>query len=150
MALECENDTKINFEPSSFRNMNARTANGGGSTSGQADFFLIGNTKKTYANQLRRQNVIRNKALQNIVDKLAFLRMNICRYNHDTNLINLIGYVQDTDVAINTPNMQGWRGVSLEQQNLPYPNILKTFMKNINDGTNHKGILVDLTSSTLV
>ena len=109
MALECENDTKINFEPSSFRNMNARTANEGGSTS--------------------------------------FLRMNICR---DTNLINLIGYVQDTDVAINTPNMQGWRGVSLEQQNLPYSNILKTFMKNINDGTNHKGILVDLASSTLV
>ena len=158
MSVTCDDDTKISLNPSSFRYMNVRTLNvnpwvgSGGSTGFQADWFMIGNSSHSYANQLTRHKVIRNKALQNIVDKNIFFRMNMCRYNHGTNLSNIVGYFQDTDTLINAPGMQGWRGVPLNKTPTttygpPFPS--RIYLKNISDSGVHKGILLDISNATI-
>lgn len=157
MSLQVQEDAKIHLNPSSFRHLNVRTPNlnldnvgSGGSTGFQADWFMLGKSAASYQNQLKKAGVIQNNTIQNIVDKDIFFRMNMCRYNHGTNLSNALGYFQDTETLVNTPNMQGWRGVALgssPQRYIPPPS--RIFVKNIKNGETHRGILIDISNATL-
>ena len=42
--------------------------------------------------------------------------MHMCRYNESANVGTLRGYIQATDTALNSPELQGWRLVFLQNE----------------------------------
>ena len=76
---------------------------------------------------------------------MLLLRMNVSRYNHGSNLMNVVGYVADTEESINASNMQGWRGVPIKlNPNDPREGPRRIYFKNTANG-----VLVDIANASV-
>ena len=76
---------------------------------------------------------------------MLLLRMNLSRYNHGSNLMNVVGYVADTEESINAPNMQGWREVPIKLD----PNDPREVPKRIYFKNTTNGVLIDIANASV-
>ena len=118
MKMNIDGQLEVNFNPSGFRQLNVRTESKarGISTKAQAEWWMIGKPRLSPHCQFEEKGKIRNKNLLPFLKKNIYLNLHMCRYNESANIGTLRGYIQATDLALNSPELQGWRLVPLQSE----------------------------------
>ena len=118
-TLNIDGQLEVSFKPANFRNMNMRTEvekRVSFDSKAQAEWWMIGSSKLTPGCRFEEMSKIKNPYLLPLVDKNIYIELHISRYNNSTNLGTLKGFIQNTDVNANAPDLQGWRQVVLINQ----------------------------------
>ena len=115
IQLKMNSQQKGVFDPTCFINITTKVLTMGGDSGMMADWNLVGKVEQLMEMEVDQQS--QNPAMKSFMDSLPddrlFMKKLQYRYNHDTKLSQVRGFLTSAKNYTNDLNMQGWRTVPL-------------------------------------